>query len=391
MAYQRTVTGALEGLMAERRARGLERVRAQPWRRCRGPYLERAGRRCLSFLSNDYLGLSQDETWREAAARAFAGHAPSGTGSRLVCGWDETASEAERAFARRFGRDECLFFPSGCQGSLALMTCLVRRGQPVLVDRRIHASAALALATTGCRVLPYAHGDMGHLERRLQSLDDAWQPVVVTESLFSMDGTVSDARAFDELRARYGFFLIVDEAHALGCLGENGAGVFYGHDADVVLGTMGKGLGFFGAFALMPEGFARCLENLAAPVMFSTALPPAHAACCLELAARLPGLAQRREKLAGNAAFFRRVLSRRGFSTLGQAHVVALPVGSEARAMELSRSLEERGVLAFAARHPTVPFGRALLRFSLTSMHDRAMLERTAYLMLEAAPDLRDQ
>ncbi len=375
--------------MVERRARGLERTPSPPWKRCAGPYLERGGRRCLSFLSNDYLGLSQDASWRAAVARAFAAHAPSGTGSRLVCGWDETAREAERAFARRFGRDECLFLPSGYQGSLALVSCLVRRGQPVLVDRRMHASAARALAASGCRVLPYAHADMGHLERRLRALDDAWQPVVMTESLFSMDGTVSDAAAFDALRARYGFFLIVDEAHAVGCLGENGAGVFHGHDADVVLGTMGKGLGLFGAFALMPAGFARYFDNLSPPVMYSTALPPAHAACCLELAARLPDLARRREKLAGGAAFFRNCLAARGFRTLGQAHVVALPVGAEGRATELARGLEERGVLAFAARHPTVPFGQALLRFSLTSLHERDMLEAAADLLIELAPDLR--
>ena len=382
MADRRTVASYIRAQLAERKSRTLLRGEHSPQQRLDGPYVEREGKRYLSFLSNDYLGLSQDKVWQKMVAESFASFRPSSSGSRLAGGWDAETLMAEKAFADYFGYDECLFFPSGYQGNLALMTGLIGRGQPVFVDRRIHASCAHALAASGAELHPYAHNDLAHLERRLQKLSSTWQPVVVTESLFSMDGTVSDAAAFAALKKRYDFFLIVDEAHAAGCLGKGGRGLFTVHrTADVVLGTLGKGCGFFGAFALLPAGFTQALENMASAVMHSTALPPAHAQACLRLAELLPALDDRREKLAEHARYFRQELERLGIASQGQAHIVSVPLGQEKKAQEAALALQREGILVLAARHPTVPYGQSLLRFSVTALHEKEVLRSVAEVL----------
>lgn len=370
----------LRGLLADLESRGLEREAQRACESVSGPWIERAGRRSLSFLSNDYLGLAQNERWRVLAASSFASFRPSSSASRLAGGWDHVSAQAEEAFAHYFGGGACLFFPSGYQGNLALITGLVRKGQPVFADRRIHASLAHSLAASGADLRPYAHNDMDHLARRLKALQSDCQPIVVTESLFSMDGTVTDTAALAALKERYGFFLLVDEAHAVGCLGEGGRGVFaaYPHLADVVLGTLGKGLGFFGAFALLDAELARALENLSSPVMHSTALPPAHAGACLSLLRLVPELETERKTLRANAAFFRAALAACEIPTLGQAHIVSVPVGNENKAMSLAAALAQAGILALAARSPTVPFGQALLRFSVTALHKKDDLTSAA-------------
>ena len=392
MADKRTVRSAIDALLHERERLGLQREHVLCSDAAEGPFVHEGGRRFLSFCSNDYLGLSQDARWQKMVADSFADCRPSSSASRLAGGWDRLSAQAESAYAGYFGYKDCLFFPSGYQGNLALMTGLIRKGQPVFADRRIHASAAHALVASGCRLFPYAHNDMEHLERRLKSLESDWQPVVVTESLFSMDGTLTNVAALAGLKKRYGFFLIADEAHAAGCLGDGGRGIFseVRGTADAVLCTLGKGFGFFGAFALLPEGFASALQNLASAVMHSTALPPAHASACLKLLDLLPSLEPERARLAANAMFFREELSLYGIPFQGRAHIVAVPAGSEVLAHKLSWQLRQAGILVLDARYPTVPFGKALLRFSITALHDRSVLEMTVQTLACLWKDARN-
>ncbi len=389
MAYRRTVRSAIDALLHERERLGLQRDHVFCTDMADGPFVEENGRRYLSFCSNDYLGLSQDARWQKMVAESFAAYRPSSSASRLAGGWDRLSAQAEAAYAAYFGYEDCLFFPSGYQGNLSLMTGLIRKGQPVLADRRIHASAAHALVASGCSLYPYAHNDMDHLERRLKALQSDWQPVVVTESLFSMDGTLTSASALAALKKQYGFFLIADEAHAAGCLGSGGRGVFSEAKgtADVVLCTLGKGCGFFGAFALLPKGFASALQNLASAVMHSTALPPAHASACLKLLDFLPDLEPERKKLAANARFFREELASCGIPFQGEAHIVSVPAGPEASAHKLASQLKQAGVLVLAARYPTVPYGKALLRFSITARHDKPLLKKTVQLLASLRKD----
>ena len=258
------------------------------------------------------------------------------------------------------------------------------------MDRRCHASVMRALPLAGARIRAWSHLDYDHLERLLSSLPpDAPQPVVMAESLYSMDGAALDLERMAALRRRYGFFLCVDEAHALGALGPGGRGLCAAQalrdggraPADLVVGTLGKSLGLWGAFLLLPRGFTPLFEHLASAIMHSTALPPAHAACMLALVEELPRLEERRRTLAARVAFFRQALTGRGLPVMGDAHILSVPVGDETRCRRLASRLAGEGVLVLGARWPTVPRGQALLRFGLTARHTEELLARTAEVL----------
>lgn len=350
----------------------------------------------LDFLSNDCLGLADDAGWRRTLARCAARHAPSGRASWVAGGRTGVGAAAAEACAAYFGAAECLFFASGYQAQLAALTGLITPGRPVLPDRRMHASAARFLGRSGARVLPYAHADMAHLERRLRRLvaeaeageGDGRQPVVMSESLFSMDGTLPDMAAWQRLRRQYGFWGWLDEAHSLGALGPGGRGLAaqWPGSADLVLGSFGKALGYWGAFLLLPRGFSAYVSQWASPLVHSTALPPVHAAGVLALLERLPALEDRRRELADKAAYFRQCLAEEGLEARGGAHIVAVPVGDAARCAAWAERLRAGGILVLAARHPTVPQGQALLRCTVRVGHERAALARAARHMARTAP-----
>lgn len=344
------------------------------------------GRPLLHFAGNDYLGLAADGAWRATVAACFARHAPSGTASRLAAGHTALAADAEAAWAEYFGYAECLFLPSGYQANLALLWGLLGHGDAVFLDRRVHASMAHALPPTGARLHTHRHADMDDLSRRLAAWRAAGndgppargtgcapQPVVLAESLYSMDGTLPDMARLGAVAREHGAFVIVDEAHAFGALGAGGRGRAHGV-ADAAVGTLGKALGLFGAFLLLPRGTRNALENLASPLIHSTALPEAHAACCLALLDLLPRLDDRRHHLAALGAALRAGLRAEGMPVREGAHVVCVDVGDEARCTRLAAKLRTPagggpGVLALAARHPTVGRGAAVLRLGLTALH----------------------
>lgn len=362
------------------------------------------GVKLCNFASNDYLGLGDDPHWRAEVADCFARHAPSGTASRLAGGHSRLVAEAEAAWAAHFGHECCMFLPSGYQANLAAITGLLNPGDDVFLDRRIHASMARALPLCGATPCTYPHGDLSRLERRLEVRSGQTQhpagaakacgvedpdvnapaplappspPVILTESLFSMDGTMTDMEHLAALRARHGAFVILDEAHACGALGQGGRGLAWEQGrrgptaADVVVGTLGKGPGFFGAFMLMPFAVRDALENMASAVMHSTALPEAHSAALLRLLPRMAGMDGARDRLASLSARLRHGLAGCGLPVKGEAHIICIETGDEARTSAVAARLRQRGVLTLAARHPTVPSGHAVLRFSVTAAHTK--------------------
>lgn len=353
------------------------------------------GRPLLHFAGNDYLGLAADGAWRATVAACFARHAPSGAASRLAAGHTALAAAAEAAWADYFGYAECLFLPSGYQANLALLWGLLGQGDAVFLDRRVHASMAHALPATGARLHTHRHADMDDLARRLAAWRSenhgeasAPQPVVLAESLYSMDSTLPDMARLGAVAREHGAFVVVDEAHAFGALGAGGRGRAHGV-ADAAVGTLGKALGLFGAFLLLPRGVRAALENLASPVIHSTALPEAHAACCLALLDLLPRLDERRRHLAAMGAALRTGLHAAGVPVRQGAHVVCVDVGDEERCTRMAKRLLTPadggpGVLALAARHPTVGRGAAVLRLGLTALHRADDVARCVALLARA-------
>jgi 8-amino-7-oxononanoate synthase len=332
-----------------------------------GKHLFVNGRTVLNFSSNDYLGLGVSPILREKVAANFIKYGTSSSSSRLVSGHYAIISAAEAAYASYFGYDEALFFPSGYQANLGLISALFDRGDTVIFDKHVHASTVKGMTLSGAELLGFKHNSMSHLGKRLQAREG--RPVaVITESLFSMDGDFLDLAGLRELKQTYGFFSVVDEAHAFGALGEKGCGIARPL-ADVAVGTFGKALGLFGAFVLMPKGYKKYLFNFSSPLIYSTTLPEAHAASALDLLDIIKESEEARSRLRRISRLMKEALQSKGFRVSGDAHILAVEIGDEARAAAVSGRLFEKGFFAFSARYPTVPLGKAILRVGMTALH----------------------
>lgn len=330
------------------------------------------GRTLINFASNDYLGLGRCEALRKQAAEAFLRYGTSSSSSRLVSGNAAVIREAEKAYAAYFGYEDAIFFPSGYQANLAILSTLFGPEETLLFDKHVHASTVKGMQLGTAPFKGFRHNSMGHLEKRLKSASGT--PVVVTESLFSMDGDTPPMASLAELKKKHGFLTVVDEAHAYGALGHGGRGIAR-EVADVALGTFGKALGLFGAFVLLPSLYREYLFNFASPLIYTTALPEAHAVTALSVLSEVARADDRRARLTHLSRYLTRLLADRGFTVCGQAHILAVQIGSEERAHELVTKLFDRGYFAFTARFPTVPMGQAIIRLSLTANHTEKDLE----------------
>jgi len=325
-----------------------------------------AGRTLINFASNDYLGLGRSEILRKKAADAFQRYGTSSSSSRLVSGNASVICEAEKAYAAYFGYEDALFFPSGYQANLAILSTLFGPDESLFFDKHVHASTVKGMQLGSAPFKGYRHNSMGHLEKRLKSASG--NAVVVTESLFSMDGDTPPLAALAELKKKYGFLTVVDEAHAYGALGIGGRGIAR-EVADVALGTFGKAMGLFGAFILIPSLYREYLLNFASPLIYTTALPEAHAVTALAVLSEVERADDKRAHLAHLSRHLTRLLTDRGFTVCGEAHILAVQIGSEERAHDLVTKLFDQGYFAFTARFPTVPMGQAIIRLSLTANH----------------------
>ena len=377
------LTARLDAQKQQGRYRNPPRITARS-----GRYATIKGKPLLNFASNDYLGLASCPQWQQAVSRCFAKHAPSTSSSRLVTGNLARIDEYEQAFAEHFGYDECLFFPSGYQANLAVLSGLLHEGDTVFYDKRIHASMAHALPQTNANLAGFTHNNLDQLKRKLERKlhnkiaqstqrdtgntlvhsSPLVQPVILAESLYSMDGDIPDMTRLGAIKEEYDAFCIIDEAHAIGPLGEQGNGIA-GGIADITVGTLGKALGLFGAFVLMPHGFKEFLSNFASPVIYSTAMPEPFAACALSAMQRVKSMDKERDQLAKVSAIAKAALKHEGFIVHGDAHILAVEIGDEGKAVQLATELQQEGILVFAARYPTVPQNRAVIRISITALH----------------------
>lgn len=342
-----------------------------------GKWVTVDGRQLLNFASNDYLGLAADTDWQAQVARCFAQHPPSASASALAGGHSRTIRAAEESLAEYFGYAECVLLPSGYQANLALLQALAFCGDTVLYDKRIHASTAAAVRAGAATPCGFRHNDTRHLTRRLEKTDkpdSTGTKVILVESLYSMDGDSPDFAALRRIKERHNAILVADEAHAFGVLGTEGRGLATG-SADMAVGTLGKALGLFGAFILLPRGGTELLCNLASPFIHSTALPDAHAACAAMLPRRIARMEEQRDRVARLSRLMRTELQGLGLPVHGTAHIITLETGDEALTSRTAASLRQHGILALAARHPTVPARRAVIRLGMTALHSARDVE----------------
>lgn len=346
----------------------------------------------LNFSSNDYLKLARDERVKSAGARAMAECGCGATGSRLMSGHLKLHEELERRLAHLVGCERALVFGSGFLTNVGVLTSLAGRGDAIFADRLCHASLIDGARLSGARVHRFRHSDVAHLEELLRRHAPQGRSVVVSESVFSMDGDVAPVEGLSRAAERSGALLVIDEAHAIGVFGDGG-GVCRAQGCDVrpdvVVGTLSKALGGYGGFAAGSAELAKLLVNKARSFLYSTGLPPAclgSALGALDVIEETPAMG---EALLRRAASFRKMLAREGLDVSGsQSPIVPVMVGDNEKAVELSRRLFERGVIAVAIRPPTVPAGTARLRLSVTLAHEEEDLELAAGMLVSTCREV---
>lgn len=342
-------------------------------------YVALEGRRALSFASNDYLGLGRDPRLGAALAEG-AEHHPGAGSSRVVAGTSTAHRTAERSLAHWVGHEDARLFSSAYAANLAVLGSLWGPEDVLFSDALNHASIVDGCRLSRARVVVYPHGQRGALEDLLRThAADARMAVVVTESLFSMDGDTADLPGLRALTEAHGATLVVDEAHALGVVGHEGRGAAAASDvrADIVVGGLGKSLGLAGGFVAGSTALGRALDNVARPFVFSTAILPAiaHAVpTAVELARAADG---ERARLAAYSRRIRDAVRDAGAALLGGAPaiIVSVVLGEPERAMRISETLLAQGYLVPAMRPPTVPAGTSRLRITPTAVHTEAQIE----------------
>jgi len=336
----------------------------------------------IDASSNDYLGLGENHVSRETLSRAGAGS------SRLIHGTRAEHVALESALADWVGTETALLFPSTYSANLGLVSSLGVDGSVIVSDAANHASLidGARLAKAEVRIVP--HLELNAIREVLRGAARAKGVWVLTESYFSMDGDGPDLVALRRLCDEHDAFLIVDEAHALGVFGPNGAGrcAEAGITPDAFVGALGKAIGSHGGFVAGSEMLRRYLWNKARSFVFSTALSPAHAANGLEQAQRARAADDARTKLASNVAWLRAAIRKLGLElTPGSfGPIISLRLGDNERALAAAAHLRAVGILAQAIRPPTVPPGSARLRFTVKSTFDTNDLERLRAAIGEA-------
>jgi len=352
--------GELERDLAELRARDLLRNFAQV-----------AG---VNLCSNDYLGLAEDARLKEATVQAVTASARmGGTGSRLLSGHDAVWNELEEEFAEFAGTEAALYFANGYAANIGLLSAMLGKDDLVFSDQLNHASLIDGIRLCGARKEIYPHGDLNALERALRShQSESCRKLIVTESVFSMDGDIADVQAIEKLAERYGANLVVDEAHATAVHGPAGAGIAAGaglsRELFATVHTCGKALASAGALVCGSRLLREFLINHARTLIFSTAMP-GYMAGQIRAALRLArGMDAERETLLRNAAEMSESLRRDGWEVSRSAsQIVPVVIGSNEDALLAAAWLQDQRFAVRAIRPPTVPAGTARLRLSLTA------------------------
>lgn len=384
---QRTETWIKDELATLREA-GLERSLA-PYDRT-GVEVASGGQSLLNFSSNDYLGLSCHPRVKSAAIEAIKRYGAGATASRLVTGTLTCHEDLESRLAALKGYPAALVFGSGYAANVGIISALVGRGDHIFIDRLAHASLVDAAVLSRASVHRFRHNDAAHLSDLCQSCPGGGKRMVVTESVFSMDGDLAPVAELAAVAEAAGAMMLVDEAHATGVFGPGGAGIIRqgGVESQVNLsmGTLSKALGGLGGFVACSEAMRAWFIHKARSFIYSTALPPAMvgvALGALDVLRENPGMGA---ELLGRAAHFRERLRAQGLDTGASAsQIIPVMVGDNARAVRLHRRLMEQGILAVAIRPPTVPRGTARLRLSVRFDHPLEMLDDVADRIATAA------
>ncbi len=346
--------------------------------------LRNIDKKVLNFCSNDYLGLSQDPRILQGSIAAIEKYGAGSGSARLVAGTSDLTEELEEKLAVWKGVDACLLFNSGYHANIGVIPALVGEGDMIFSDELNHASIVDGCRLSKAEKIIYQHHDMGHLEELLKksSLPSRERVakgrvrVIITESVFSMEGDLAPLDELKELAEKYGALLYVDEAHAVGVFGENGEGRVGKNPPDymITMGTLGKAFGSYGAFVSGPKSLREFLINKARSFIFSTFLPPSVLGASLASLKIISTEPELRKKLWENIQFVQKNIC----PDQGQSPIFSIRVGEARKTMEISEKLLKEGIYIQGIRPPTVPEGTSRLRLTVSASYTREDLEKLA-------------
>ncbi|MFN3579430.1 MAG: 8-amino-7-oxononanoate synthase [Pseudomonas sp.] len=383
----------LRSRLAERRAAHLYRQRpllASP----QGVRVVVDGQPLLAFCNNDYLGLANHPAVIEAFTEGARRWGVGGGASHLVVGHSQPHHELEEALAEFTGRPRALLMSSGYMANLGTVAALVGQGDTVLEDRLNHASLLDAGLLSGARFTRYLHNDIDSLRGRLAKAEG--NTLVVTDGVFSMDGDLADLPALCAAAQERNAWVMVDDAHGFGCLGQQGGGIVehFGltpEQVPVLIGTLGKAFGTAGAFVAGSEDLIETLIQFARPYIYTTSQPPAVACATLKSLELLRQESWRREHLQALIAQFRKGATQLGLQLMDSpTPIQPIMVGCSQRALALSAALRRQGILVGAIRPPTVPRDTARLRVTLSAAHSEADVRQLLQALESALEELAE-
>jgi 8-amino-7-oxononanoate synthase len=380
----------IEDRLAEIKNRGLYR-RLRSVSGPQGPRVLLDGKPVLLLCSNNYLGLADHPRVREAAAEAAMRYGAGSGASRLVSGNMTIHRRLEEQLAVFKRSEACLLFGSGYLANAGVVSTLAREGDVVFSDELNHASIIDGCRLSKAETFVYDHCDTEHLEWGLGQAEGRGS-LIVTDGVFSMDGDVAPLERIVELAQRYDARVMVDDAHGTGAIGPDGRGAVAAagleDEVDVVVGTLGKSLGSYGAYVCCDKPMAKYLINTARTLIFSTALPPPAVAAAMAALGLLREQPRRVEKLQRNAQVLRDALAAEGLpSPRSSTQIVPLIVGDADDTVRASERALERGVFAQAIRPPTVPAGTSRLRLALMASHTKSELREAASVLAACVPE----
>lgn len=390
-----TIDDALKPVLTERRGQQLYRER-KIVESAQGAEVIVDGKQYLNFCSNDYLGLADHPAIIAALKKAADEYGVGSGASHLVCGHTALHHQLEEALAEFTGRPRALLFSTGYMANLGVVNALLDKTDVVFEDKLNHASLLDAGLLSGARFQRFLHSDIDNLRSRLARADEenkqSARKLICVDGVFSMDGDLAPLPELVALAEQYNAWLMVDDAHGFGVLGARGAGSAEHFNLDqaqlpILMGTLGKACGTFGAFIAGSETLIETLIQFARTYIYTTALPAAVAAATLQSLKIIRSETWRREHLNNLIARFRRGAAQLDLQLMNSSSAIQpLLVGDVAHAVALSDKLATQGLWINAIRPPTVPAGTARLRITLSAAHSEAQVDRLLDALSKAVP-----
>ena len=345
------------------------------------PWLTLNGQRMLNLASNNYLGLAGDMRLALAGTKSLQMYGAGSTASRLIVGNHPLYEEAETSLIDWKGMEGGMILNSGYTANIGIISAIMDRNGVIFSDKYNHASIVDGIVLSRAKFQRYRHCDLNHLEALLKKCPTDKRKLIITDTVFSMDGDIAPLEGLVFLKERYNAILMVDEAHSSGIFGEQGEGLVHAHNlqekVDIQMGTFSKGLGCYGAYVVGRKWLIDYLMNKMRSFIFTTALPPSVLGS-IKAAIDIVRTEQfRRKQLMEHSHYFAYSLKKLGFQ-IGQSETQIIPIviGPNEETMLFSRKLQEEGIAAIAVRPPTVPEGQARIRFTVMATHERNDLEQ---------------